>query len=62
MDEEYDAIIIGNGYVIVNEKLETEIPSIVAAGDIRHNSPMQISTAVGDGATAAINVEKFLSQ
>ena len=46
------------GQILVNEKMETEVPGIFAAGDIRHNSPCQISTAVGDGATAAISVIK----
>ena len=48
------------GQILVNEKMETEIPGIFAAGDIRHNSPMQIATAVGDGATAALSLGKYL--
>jgi thioredoxin reductase (NADPH) len=49
------------GYVITNELMETEIPGIFAAGDIRHNSARQAITAAGDGATAAISAERFLS-
>lgn len=48
------------GQIEVNEKMETQIPGIFAAGDIRHNSPMQISTAVGDGVTASISVSRYL--
>jgi len=48
------------GQILVNEKMETEISGIFAAGDIRHNSPMQIAAAVGDGATAALSLEKYL--
>lgn len=48
------------GHILVNEKMETEIPGVFAAGDIRHNSAMQIATAVGDGATAALSASQFL--
>jgi thioredoxin reductase (NADPH) len=49
------------GHIITNDKMETEIPGIFAAGDIRCNSARQAITAAGDGATAAIYAEKFLS-
>ncbi len=49
-------------YVITNNKMETEIPGILAAGDIRHDSARQAITAAGDGATAAFYAEKFVSQ
>ena len=48
------------GQIMVNDLMETEIPGIFAAGDVRHNSPMQIVTAVGDGATAAMRMLKYL--
>ncbi len=50
------------GLIITDEKMETEIPGIFAAGDIRHNSARQVITAAGDGATAAIYAEKFISK
>ena len=50
------------GLVITDEKMETKIPGIFAAGDIRHNSARQAITAAGDGATAAIYAEKFISK
>ena len=49
-----------HGQIIVNARLETEIPGILAAGDIRSNSPGQVSTAVGDGTTAAISAIRYL--
>ncbi len=50
------------GHIITDEKMETKIPGIFAAGDIRHNSARQVITAAGDGATAAIYAEKFVSK
>lgn len=49
-----------NGQILVNSNLETDISSIVAAGDIRNGSPQQVAAAVGDGTIAAISVQKFL--
>ena len=49
------------GQVLVDDNMETSVSGVFAAGDARHNSPMQISTAVGDGATAAISTCKYLS-
>ncbi|MFC1977846.1 NAD(P)/FAD-dependent oxidoreductase [Chloroflexota bacterium] len=50
------------GQIIVNENMETAIAGIFAVGDIRHNSPGQISTAVGDGATAALSLQRQLTK
>ncbi len=49
------------GYITTNEKMETEAPGIFAAGDIRSNSIRQVIAAAGDGATAAIYAEKFIT-
>jgi thioredoxin reductase (NADPH) len=50
------------GYIATNEKMETQIPGIFAAGDVRLNSARQSITAAGDGATAAVYAQKFLSR
>ncbi len=50
------------GQILVNEDMETKVPGIFAAGDIRHGSPMQVATAVGDGATAAISAQRYLRE
>ncbi|MDP2920080.1 MAG: thioredoxin-disulfide reductase [Dehalococcoidia bacterium] len=50
------------GHIITNEKMETAVPGVLAAGDIRHNSGRQAITAAGDGATAAINAQKYLTE
>jgi len=49
------------GHIITSEVMETGIPGILAAGDVRHNSARQAITAAGDGATAALSAERFLS-
>ncbi len=48
------------GYIVTDENCETSIKGIFAAGDCRKRLLRQISTAVGDGATAAFAVEKYL--
>ncbi|MFC1916161.1 thioredoxin-disulfide reductase [Chloroflexota bacterium] len=50
-----------NGTIITNEKMETEVPGIFAAGDIRSGSIRQAIAAAGDGAVAAIYAEKFVT-
>lgn len=51
-----------NGYIITNENCETSVKGIFAAGDCRKKLLRQISTSVGDGATAAFAAEKFLEE
>lgn len=49
-----------SGYIVTNENCETSIQGIFAAGDCRRKLLRQISTSVGDGATAAFAAEKYL--
>ena len=48
------------GQIPINENMETSIPGIFAAGDVRQYSPMQIATAVGDGVHAAMSFGRYL--
>lgn len=54
-------VLSPEGFILVNGQMETGVPGIFAAGDIRAGSIRQVSSAVGDGATAAISVERYLS-
>jgi len=51
-----------DGHIITNDKMETEISGIFAAGDVRRDSVRQAITAAGDGATAAIYAQKFITE
>ncbi|MDQ7096532.1 FAD-dependent oxidoreductase [Desulfosporosinus sp. PR] len=49
------------GQIPVSETMETAVPGIFAAGDIRFHSPAQMATAVGDGVTAAMALGRYLA-
>ncbi|MFN2400564.1 MAG: thioredoxin-disulfide reductase [Gemmatimonadaceae bacterium] len=50
-----------SGYVITDTNMQTSIPGLFAAGDLRSQLTRQVTTAVGDATTAAIAVEKYLT-
>jgi thioredoxin reductase (NADPH) len=50
------------GHLHVNLKMETILPGVFGAGDVRAQSSMQVASAVGDGATAAIFAEKYIAE
>ena len=50
------------GHIITNEDLETSAKGVYASGDVRSGSTMQIATAVGEGATAAIKIREYLDE
>ena len=51
-----------DGCIVTDERMATMVPGVFAVGDIRRNSPRQVSTAVGDGATAAMAAFRFLKE
>jgi thioredoxin reductase (NADPH) len=51
----------GGGHILVNDWMETELPGLYAAGDARQNAARQVVSSAGDGATAAIAAEHYLS-
>lgn len=53
-------IVNEEGYIPTNENMETKIPGIFAAGDIRVKELRQIVTATGDGSIAAEAAQKYI--
>ncbi len=49
------------GHIPVTHWMETAIPGLFAAGDVRVDSARQVATGVGDGVTAAIRADHYLS-
>lgn len=48
------------GFIITNDKMETNVPGIFAIGDTRVKIVRQVSTAVGDASTASFFVDRYL--
>jgi len=51
-----------DGYIICGEDTLTNVPGVYAAGDCRTTVLKQVSTAVGDGAVAAVMAEKYIEE
>lgn len=50
-----------HGYVLTHDYLETSVPGIYAAGDLRVKNLRQVITATSDGAVAAVELERYAS-
>ena len=48
------------GLIKTDEHLETNLPGVFASGDVRSGATMQIASAVGEGATAALAIREYL--
>ncbi len=48
------------GLIKTDAHLATTIPGVYASGDVRSGATMQIASAVGEGATAALSIREFL--
>ena len=48
------------GHVPVNQRMETPLPGLYAAGDLRQHSARQVIASAGDGATAACFAMQYL--
>jgi thioredoxin reductase (NADPH) len=50
------------GLVKTDTKMQTNIPGIFASGDVRSGATLQIASAVGEGATAALSIREYLDE
>lgn len=50
------------GFIKTGIDLMTSVPGIFASGDVRSGATLQIASAVGEGATAALNIRHYLEQ
>ncbi|OCA84727.1 thioredoxin-disulfide reductase [Pradoshia sp. D12] len=50
------------GYIETNDRMETKIPGIFAAGDVREKNLRQIVTATGDGSIAAQSAQHYVEE
>lgn len=55
-------IVDEEGYIPSNENMETSVPGVYSAGDIRVKELRQIVTATGDGSIAAEQAQKFVEE
>lgn len=51
-----------HGYVVTHGYLETSVPGVYAAGDLRVKNLRQVVTATADGAIAAVELERYAKQ
>lgn len=55
-------LALEGGYIRTDEDMRTALPGVFAAGDVRVKSLRQVVTACADGAIAAVQAERYLSE
>ena len=48
------------GFIKADENLQTALPGVFVSGDVHSGATMQIASAVGEGATAALKIREYL--
>ena len=51
-----------SGFVLANTRLETSVPGVFVAGDVRSDSVKQVVSAAGDGAVVALSIREYLAE
>ena len=54
------AALDSNGYIITDQKMETSVPGLFAAGDVRSGTFRQVVVAAGEGAVAAHSAAEYI--
>lgn len=57
-----EVVLDEQGFVVTNRHFQTNVDGIFAAGDVRSGATMQIASAVGEGASAALAIRHYLDQ
>lgn len=50
------------GLIKTDQKLSTSMPGVFASGDVRSGATMQIASAVGEGASAALSIREYIEE
>lgn len=57
-----DIALDAAGFIQTDQNLRTTMPGVYACGDVRSGATMQIASAVGEGATAALRIREYLDE
>ncbi|MFQ5471359.1 MAG: FAD-dependent oxidoreductase [Dehalococcoidia bacterium] len=50
------------GFVVTDQTMQTSMPGVFAAGDVRAGSTKQLASAIGEGVTALLMIRQYLEQ
>ena len=57
-----DSVENSKGWIVTNNRMETNVSGVYAVGDVRKKELRQIVTSVSDGAIAAVNAGKYIEE
>ena len=50
----------GSGFVLADPGMQTDLPGVFVAGDVRSGSTKQAASAAGEGAAAALAIRRYV--